>query len=194
MQIQISGYHQVAYAQTAATSGSQPHESFLYEADTVPAYARVVPAAVKADEARFAATILDPRWNHNRIVLLPPDAPVTAARLDSVPPAMASRAAVSAWEPGAMTVRLDPVPEHDAFLVVAENWYPDWHATVDGQDAPVLRGQRTLITVPVKQGAHEVKLQFASAAYGKGKMITLVSLLLIAGWLVLPMVQRRRGG
>jgi hypothetical protein len=194
MQIQISGYHQVAYAQTAATSGSQPHESFLYEADTVPAYARVVPAAVKADEARFAATILDPRWNHNRIVLLPPDAPVTAARLDSVPPAMASRAAVSAWEPGAMTVRLDPAPEHDAFLVVAENWYPDWHATVDGQDAPVLRGQRTLITVPVKQGAHEVKLQFASAAYGKGKMITLVSLLLIAGWLVLPMVQRRRGG
>ena len=193
MQVQITGYHQAMYTRSAV-SGGQPHEGFLYEADTVPPYARVVPAAVKADEDRFPATIMDPRWNHNRIVLLPPDAPVTAVHLDSVPPAMAARATVTAWEPGAMTVRMDPAPEHDAFLVVAENWYPDWHGTVDGQPAQVLRGQRTLITVPVRQGAHEVKLWFHSAAYGQGKMITLVSLLAIAAWFVVPVVRRKRSG
>ena len=187
---QVPGYHFVT--RVARTPGGR--DGFLYEADTTPPYARVVPAALKVPDDRIVPTLLDPRLDFNRLVLLPEDAPVSPPRLDSMPPAMASRASLPSWEPGAMTVRLDPPPGHDAYLVVAENWYPDWHATVDGRPAQVLRGQHTLITVPVPQGAREVKLWFASRSYVRGKGISLASLGLAFLWLVVPPVLRRRRG
>jgi hypothetical protein len=187
---QVPGYHFVT--RVAQTPGGR--DGFLYEADTTPPYARVVPAAAKVPADRIVPTLLDPRLDFDRLVLLPPDAPVTTPRLDSLPPAMASRAAVAPWEPGAMTVRLDPAPEHDAWLVVSENWYPDWHATVDGKPAEVVRGQQTLLTVPVPRGAREVRLWFASASYVTGKGISFASLGIAALWLLVPLVLRRRRG
>jgi hypothetical protein len=189
--LQLPGYHVVAHAMSPA-GGSL--EAVLYEADSVPPYARLVPAAVKIPESQIAPTLMDPRLDYNRLLLLPLDAPVTTPRLDALPPPMSARAAVTHWEPGAMTIRLDAAPEHDAYLLVSENWFPDWHATVDGRAAPVLRGQKTFITVPVGRGAREVRLWFASAAYARGKGITLASLALIALWMGLPLALRRRRG
>ena len=187
---QVPGYHFV----TRVAHTPSGRDGFFYEADTAPPYARVVPAAAKVPADRIVPTLLDPRLDLDRLVLLAPDAPVTTPRLDSLPPAMASRAAVAAWEPGAMTVRLDPAPEHDAWLVVSENWYPDWHATVDGRAAVVVRGQQTLLTVPVPRGAHEVRLWFASKSYVTGKGISFASLGIVALWLLLPLALRRRRG
>jgi hypothetical protein len=187
---QVPGYHFVV--RVAHTPSGR--DGFLYEADTLPPYARVVPAAAKVPDDRIVPTLLDPRLDYSRLVLLAEDAPVTTPKLDSLPPAMASRAAVAAWEPGAMTVRLDPAPDHDAWLVVSENWYPDWHATVDGRPAPAVRGQQTLITVPVPRGAREVRLWFASASYATGKRITFASLGAVLLWLFVPLVLRRRRG
>ena len=187
---QVPGYHFI----TRVAHTPSERDAFLYEADAPPPYARVVPAAAKVPDDRIVPTLMDPRLDVDRLVLLPPDAPVTTPRLDSLPPAMASRGTVSSWEPGAMTVRLDPAPEHDAWLVLSENWYPDWHATVDGRAAPVVRGQHTLITVPVPRGAHEVRLWFASSSYVTGKGISFASLGAVLAWLLVPLAARRRRG
>jgi uncharacterized membrane protein YfhO len=68
-----------------------------------------------------------------------------------------------------------PAPT-DAFLSVSENWYPDWHATVDGQPAQVVRAQSSLMAVPVPAGARVVELAFRSAAYRRGRVVTLTLL------------------
>jgi hypothetical protein len=183
-------YHKVLSA--VVTSGGVPAD--LYERSDSVRYARVVPQAVKALDEQLVPALMNPRMDYDRLVLLPPDAPVTTPTLDSMPPPMASRASVTAWSPGEMTINLNPVPEHDAYLVVAENWYPDWHATVDGRAAPVLRGQYTLITVPVPRGARVVRLQFTSRIYAVGKDITLASLAIVAVLFGLPLVLKRRGG
>ena len=81
-----------------------------------------------------------------------------------------------------------------SYLLIAENWYPDWHATVDDAAAPVLRGDWTLLTVPVPAGASHVELAFASRAFDLGKIITLVCVVLAFGAVVGPAVLRRRGG
>ena len=157
-------------------------------------YARVVPAAIKAADEQIVPALMNPRLDYSRLVLLTPDAPVVTPPLESLPPPLASRATVTTWEPGAMTVRLDPVPEQDAYVVVSENWYPDWHATVDGKPAEVVRGQQTLITVRVPRGAHEVRLWFASPSYVTGKGLSLASLGAAALWLLVPLALRRRRG
>jgi uncharacterized membrane protein YfhO len=91
-----------------------------------------------------------------------------------------------------MRVALDGADRRPLYLVVAENWYRDWRATVDGKPAPVLRGDHTLLTVPVPPGAREVRLEFGSAAYRTGRSVTWLALLLIAGLLAWPIVHRRR--
>ncbi len=194
--VAVPGYHIVARtSQPAATElGRVNPEVDLYEADSIPPYARVVPGAVKVPDSTAVATLLDPRLDFNRLVLLSPDAPISPPSVATMPPALASRASVTHWEPGKMNIHLDPVPEQDAWLVVAENWYPDWNATVDGRPVKPVRGQGSLIALPVPKGAKDVALWFSSPAYAKGKGITLASLALIAVWIVVPPVRRRRRG
>ena len=91
-----------------------------------------------------------------------------------------------------MTIALDPAPPQPSYVLVAENWYPDWRATVDGASARVIRGDYALITVPVPAGAKRVELTFRSPAYQTGKIISLASLLLLAAIALAPLAWKRR--
>jgi hypothetical protein len=159
---------------------------FVLEADSVPRYARVVPGAVKGEAERIVPTIMDPRMDFDRLVLFDADQPVDPLPLEGMPEPSPSRATVAAWEPGRMTITLDPPPPAAGYVVVAENWYPDWRAAVDGQAVTVLRGNQTLLTVPVPAGARRVELVFRSAAVVRGSIITAGAALLVVGALVAP--------
>src|SRR2546421_928809 len=164
----------------------------LFERIEPPPYARVVPGAFKApDSSVVVPTLVDPRIDYSRVVLFTPDQPVTPAPIREMPPPSPARATVTAWEPGRMTIALDPTPPQPSYVLVSENWYPDWNATVDGAAAQVLRGDYALITVPVPAGAQRVELSFRSPAYQTGKTISLVSLLLLAAIVLAPIVLRR---
>jgi hypothetical protein len=186
----IPGYHSVmGPVQTAAGS-----RAFLYEADSAPAYARVVPAAAKVDDQVIPATLADPRMpGYERVVLLPMDAPVTPAAISALPPPSGSRARVTAWRTGMMTIQLDPAPRESSYVLVSENWYLDWRASVDGQPGQVLRGDHALLTVPVAPGARTIELSYHSQTFAKGTTIGLVSLVLVlAGFIVPSVLERRR--
>jgi hypothetical protein len=165
---------------------------YLYQRDSVPPYVRVVPGAAKLNEDQAVPTIVDPRFPLNSVVLLADTASVTPPPLNTQQEPSSVRASVAEWAPGRMRIALEGADRRPLYLVVAENWYRDWHAVVDGKPAPVLRGDYTLITVPVPPGAREVRLDFASPAYRMGRWITWVALLVIAGLLAWPVIQRRR--
>jgi uncharacterized membrane protein YfhO len=90
-----------------------------------------------------------------------------------------------------MTVELDPAPPAPSYVLVSENWYVDWRATVDGTPAQVLRGDHALITVPVAAGARRVELTYRSETYATGKAIALVSLMLLLAAFVVPAIRSR---
>src|SRR5205085_791314 len=134
----------------------------LFERLTPAPYARIVSGAVKADSTTVVPTLVDPRMDFSRIVLFTNDQAVTPEPLKEMPPPSSSRATVTAWQPGRMTVTLDPAPPKPSYLLVAENWYPDWRVTVDGRRGQLLRGDYSLITVPVPAGTRTVDLTFRS--------------------------------
>jgi hypothetical protein len=185
----IPGYRRVL--QGAMTSAGSPAD--LFERSTPAPYAQVVPAAIVLDSAAIIATLADPRMAYDRIVLLDN----RDGAMGSVPPptqlpaASPSRAAVTHWEPGRMSITLDPVPTTPGYLLVSENWYPDWRATVDGTSMQVLRGDWTLITVPVSAGAKQVELTFNSPSFRRGELLTLLSLIVALGVVVGPAASRR---
>lgn len=174
----IPGYHRVLGP--VATGGGPV--GYLYEADSIPPYLRVVPAAAKGDTNQIVPTLLDPRLDFSRLVLFDRTEAINPQPVTEMPAPSPSRASFTQWAPGRMSIALDPPPAADSYLLIAENWHPDWHATVDGEATTPLRGDQTFLTVPVKAGAKQVELSFSSAAYARGRLVTLVSILLLAGW------------
>jgi hypothetical protein len=75
-----------------------------------------------------------------------------------------------------------------ALLVIAENYYDGWTATVDGEEAPLVIANHTFQAVPVSAGAHTVVVEFQPAALRTGMWISLSAAVLLsalASWLVL---------
>ena len=187
----LPGFHRVLGP--VPTTPGPP--AYLYEADTVPPYARVASAAVKVEDDRIIPTLLDSRLDFNRLVLFATEVPVNPPPVTEMPPPSPARASVTRWEPGRISLVLEPAPPGPSYVTVAENWYPDWHATVDGSPAAALRGNQALITVPVPAGARRIDLAFTSPAYARGRLISLVAVLVLAGVILAPAAVgwRRRG-
>lgn len=165
----------------------------LYQRDSVPPWARVVPGALKVPEAQLVPTVVDPRFPKDRVVLLADTAGVSPPPLgDSLPAPSGRRARVTHWEPGTMAFAIAGEDPRPSWLVVAENWYPDWRAEVDGRPVPVHRGQGTFLTVALPPTAREVSFRFVSDSYRTGKLVSWVALALALLAVGVPALRPRR--
>lgn len=137
----------------------------------------VATAMVKAPENQALATLLDPRFDATRVAIIDSSATdVQIPPMQTLPEPSGIRATVTASTDGAYDIALDKPATAGSALVVSENYFPGWNATVDGKPAPVVRANYNLIGVPLPAGAKTVQLRFRDAAYEKGKVLTLVAL------------------
>lgn len=183
----LPGFHQVT-GRVATTPGQS---ATLYEADTMPPYVRLMAGAVKVPEAHVSGVVLNPQFPALSVAVYGDSAPVTPGALTRVPEPPAATARLTAWEPGRIRVAIEGRDERPLYLLVGENWYKDWRATVDGVAAPAIRAQHTLLSVVVPPGAREVVFEFTSPEYTKGRMITLLALLVAVGLMVAPRLRPR---
>ncbi len=186
----VPGYRRILT--NVPTAGGQPAD--LFEREGPVRYARIVSGGLKIpDEGQAVATAADPRWPIDRAVVLDSTAVgIDPPELTAIPDSVEASVEVTDWRPGYMRLEISPAAPQDAFVVVSENWYFEWQATVDGQRVTPIRGNGALLTVPVTSGAREIVLSYKSAAYRTGKRITLSSLLLVVVGLVAPFAVRRK--
>ena len=144
----------------------------------------VTPAIVKGTDEQAMGTVLDPRFDVRRAAIFDTAASVKAVELQTMPERSTVNARTTRYDPGAIDVELDaPAPAGSA-LMVSENYYPGWSATVDGKPATTARADVSLIGVELPEGARKVELRFSSAPYEQGKTITLVALVAALAWLI----------
>ena len=158
---------------------------YLYELPGDNRAAWVAPAMIKAADSVTLATVMDPRFPVHSVAIFNDSADVTGVQLTAPPAAIDLPVTVTRYDAGAISLMLAaPAPAGSA-LVVSENFYPGWTATVDGKPVTASRAMYSLIGVPLPTGARSVDLRFTSASYEKGKAITLgalgLALLLFAG-------------
>ena len=79
-----------------------------------------------------------------------------------------------------------------ALLVVSDNYYPAWTATIDGERTPVLRANLAVRAVRVPTGNHEVRFEYRSPMLRAALWTTIVSLLGAVGLIGVSMFLRRR--
>ena len=175
----------------AASSGVP---ATLFEREQPVSYARLVPAAAApASAAQIPATVVDPQFPIDRVVLVDSAPGVVPGVIPNPPPAPSNvRVTFADWKPGSMRLRLGEGTSAAGYVLVSENWDAEWRATVDGKNARVLRGDGSLITVPVPSGAREVVLSYEGRAYARGRLVTIIALLVVALGFVVPIVLRRR--
>ncbi len=166
---------------------------YLFELPGENAFAWVAPVIVKAGDAPVLTTVFDPRFEAPRVALVDSAAPVIGPQITAMPAATGIGVHTVSYAPGHIVLELaKPAPSGSA-LVVSENYYPGWVATVDGKDAAVMRTDYSLIGVVMPTGATHVDLTFTSPAYKRGKTITLLALgLSIVGIVAGAAADRRR--
>ncbi len=87
-------------------------------------------------------------------------------------------------------VTLDVDTPGPALLRLADLWYPDWTARVDGAPVPILKADYLLRAVPVPAGRHRVVFRFESGAVRTGMLVSLLSLAVVLAGLALSWVLR----
>lgn len=184
----LPGWHRVV----ATERNSFGNPAVLYEQDSIPAYVRVFAAAAKVPADQVVPTLLNPRFPHAQVLLYPDSVSLELPALTPPLPVTTLRATVQQWAPGTIRIAIAGRDSAVTHLLVSENWYPDWRATVDGNAAQLYQVDGSLIGLPLPPGASEVVLRFESAGYRLGKRVSLIALLLALGLGAIPFWLQRR--
>ncbi|MGD2069401.1 MAG: hypothetical protein PVI57_12060 [Gemmatimonadota bacterium] len=157
----------------------------LYEFPTLPR-ARLVGSARVVPDERAMEVILSEDFD-----------PATTAVLAREPgielPGGPVEGTVDWVERGINRQRLRVTSESPALLVIADNWFPAWKATVSGREVELLRAYHTLRAVPVPAGELEVEIFYESGTLEASLALSLVTLLFLFGIASLDVLRRRRG-
>ncbi len=148
----------------------------VYENTLAQPRAWLVPEVTRVtDPAQPLAFLKSQAWNpaRNAVVESPRDLGLPTTPLQG-------GARVTAHEPDAVTVAAEA--SRPALLVLADNHYKDWKATVDGRPAEIYRTNHTFRGVVVPAGRHEVRFTFDSAQLRHGFWIYLACMVLLAAY------------
>ena len=168
-----------------ALQNGSPYETVLEDAGLP--RARLVGAATVKSDAEAVPYMLSDAFDPVREVVLSEPSPL---EMDGAP----ASGTVTWLSRTPNELSLSVTTERPALLVVADNWFPAWRATVDGADAPVLRAYHTLRAVPVPAGEHQVVMRYQSDAVGRSLWISLILLVGLVGATAAQMWQERRAG
>ena len=163
--------------------------AIVYENTAALPRAYLVERAVRVPAGGAIPAMQDTAWN-----------PATTAFVEARRPlelpatALQGEARIVRYEPDRVAVRT--TASRPALLVLADNWYKDWHATVDGRTAPIHRANHTFRGVVVPEGTHTVEFTFRPRELYTGFYIYLAGfgLLALYGLFLLVRMRRGRGG
>ena len=134
----------------------------------------------KATAARLREKTLDP---DREILLL--DAPAslhpTVEEAGDVPPDASPGRATIVRETARELV-VEAVAPQDGFLLLADMFYPGWHAQVDGVPTPIYRANLSIRGIALPKGQHTVRFSYEPESFFRGLWISLAALAAIVLW------------
>lgn len=94
--------------------------------------------------------------------------------------------------PDQNTVRIECSSDKPSFLVVTDQFYPGWTASVDGVATPVYATNYAFRGVPLSAGKHVVVMNFRPMSFIIGSCMALMAVLLMLGFCFYSFVRKKR--
>jgi hypothetical protein len=157
--------------------------ALVYENTEALPRAYLVPRVEKVEGDGLAA-MKARDWNPREVAFVAAAAPV-----DLPQGPLSGSAVLQSYAPDRVEVRT--TSDRAALLVLADNYYDGWEATVDGREAPVVLANSTFRGVPVPAGSHTVVFRYAPARLYRGLAISLATAVLLAAAAALALYRRR---
>ena len=132
---------------------------------------------VFADDAIALAAFARNDLDGSRMVVLPP------AEKNSVSVTHPAAAKMLGSKFRDNSVEIEAEAASPALVVVAQTYYHNWRATVDGQPAELLRANVAFQAVQMPAGKHQIRLVYRDRAFQIGAALSFTALLVCcAGW------------
>lgn len=158
--------------------GASSEPILVYRAEVVP------------DGHRSLLRFVDPAFDLRRSVILErPDLEREGVRL---PPSRPGTGRIVDSERGVNSARIEVETDAPGWLVVADSWGPGWSTSIDGLPAPVLRANYAKRAVHVPAGRSVVQMRYVPPGFVAGAAITLATLGLASGAIVVSLRRRLR--
>jgi hypothetical protein len=157
----------------------------VFRNDLVLPRAYLVPQVGSVTPGEALALMTRPGWDPAKLAFI--EAP---DRVELPEEPLEGHATVVSHEPDRVVVRTNA--NRPAFLVLADNWYAGWRATVNGTAVRVHRANHTLRGVMVPAGTQEVVFTFRADDLHLGVRISLVAVAALVAWALLAW-RRERG-
>lgn len=128
--------------------------------------------------------LADSNFDGSKMVFIAPE----DRQLMTITNSAAARVFSSKFQNSRVDIEVDsPAP---SVVVIAQTFYHDWHASVDGQTVPLLRANFAFQAVQVPQGRHQIVLRYIDRAFELGAALSVVAW---AGCLAGLYLQKRKG-
>ncbi|MDF1799814.1 MAG: hypothetical protein P1V81_11610 [Planctomycetota bacterium] len=159
-------------------------------------------ALLAHDDGEALGLLTDPSFDPRAVLVLAPNSQVPTSARSVTRGQLAARATVGSsgeasptelpqqtrdqvswWRPAAFRFDASVTTEAGAWLVIGEQFYPDWKCNLDGVDAQLLRANHALRALWIPPGEHLVRTWYEpwSLRYGASLMALGLALLLGSG-------------
>jgi hypothetical protein len=136
----------------------------------------VVGGARVAGDLDALRLLIDPGFDFRREVVLPSGTPRAAEA------GFSGESGIVSFEPD--RVRIEARLNRPGYVVLVDAYDPDWRATVDGQEATLLRANVAFRAVAISAGTHVVEMTYRPRALPLGLGVSAAALVLGLGLLV----------
>jgi hypothetical protein len=137
------------------------------------------------DDTNALRALIAPDFDGRKVVFLPPEMKASI----SVTNETSARVISQRFTPERVDLQVEAAAP--SLVVLAQSWYHQWHAYVDGKPARLLRANYAFQAVEVPAGTRHLRLAYEDHALGAGSIISGMGLLACAGLWALARARAR---
>ncbi len=123
------------------------------------------------DDANTLRALTRPDFDGSKVVFLPPEAKTFVTVTNQ------TAASLLKSHFGTQNVNIEIEAGAPSLVVVAQTWYHNWRADVDGKPARLLRANHAFQAIEIPEGRHRVQLIYQDRAFEIGAVISLLAVL-----------------
>ncbi|MCX8014871.1 MAG: YfhO family protein, partial [candidate division WOR-3 bacterium] len=138
------------------------------------------------DKNQLIERLKDNNFNPSKYVLLSESLAEPVSHNDSI----SGSVKITSYAPNKIT--LETEQDNSGFLVLSENFHPEWLCKVDGRQTKIYRAYHTLRAIHLEKGKHKIEFFYRSIFFEMGLLITVITSLFCLAVLITVVYKRRK--